>query len=302
MSDKKIEGVERLAELEIGEIVKKTHIEAEYVEAIVTKNFDRLKDKNVYAFIKIIEREFGVDMGTWLDEYKASVSLDEEKAAFVPVSSREIVIKDHNKLPKIIFWLVLIAIVAWAIFNFKLYDLTQFKSKNSTTSYSSNTTMVEVAGDKLENVGVEIISLDEPLKVAENNETKGLNALEKSIILESIDTNDVNLTIDDNITASDIEEDLAPSGASIVPASNIWIGIIDVATKKKSTVTTDKEYKIDLNKEQLILTGHGIFGLKIDENTQNFNDKNPHRLHIKDGKVKQISYDEFLKLNDGKAW
>lgn len=32
-------------------------------------------------------------MGTWLDEYKASVSLDEEKAAFVPVSSREIVIK-----------------------------------------------------------------------------------------------------------------------------------------------------------------------------------------------------------------
>lgn len=298
MSDKTVDGVKRLAELEISEIVKKTHIEAEYIEAIISRDFDKLKHKNVYAFIKIIEREFGVDMSTWLDEYKASISLDEEKRAFVPVSSREIVIKDRNKLPKILFWLVLIIIAAWAIFNFKLYDLTRFKSENNATSYSSNTTMVEVAGGKLENVGVEIISLDDPLAVTENNETENLNALEKSIILQSVD--DENIT-DDNI-ATDTIEDETPTGASIVPTSNIWIGIIDIATKKKSTVTTDKEYKIDLNKEQLILTGHGLFELKIDAKSEKFNDKNPHRLHIKDGKVNQVSYDEFLKLNGGKAW
>lgn len=293
------ENIKKLQDIELSEIVKKTHIEAEYIEAIISKNFDKLKDKNISAFIKIIEREFSIDMSSWLDEYKANISLDDDKPAFIPVNSREIIIKDHTKLPKLIFWAILAIILAWAIFNFKLYDLSQFIGESNSTSYSTNTTMVDVAGNKLENVGVDVINLNEPL-LAENNSTKELNALEKSIILETQDANETNTTADNTLEAA-TQEDVI-KGVSLVPTENIWIGNIDIATGKKTTATTAKEYKIDLTKEQLILTGHGLFGLKINDKIESFNDKNPHRFYVKDGKVSQISYDEFLKLNKGKAW
>lgn len=303
------EPIKRLQEIGVSEIAKRTHLEAEYIEAIISKNFEKLKDKNTKAFIKIIEREFDLDMTSWVDEYRAQNYEEEQEksASFTPVTAKEIAIKDPKKLPKFLFWIALAAIVVWAIFNFKLYDLTIFngESNSSRAAYSSNTTMVEVAGDKLENVGVEIIKLDEPI-VIEPEIKSDLNALEKSIILESTDDNETLFLPDDN--ATDVEdlvvetEEVVVTGASIVPTENIWIGIIELPGGKKSTVTTAKEYDIDLTKEQLILTGHGLFGLNINGKTETFKDKNPHRLHIKDGKVNQITYDEFLKLNNGKAW
>ncbi|NLY03632.1 MAG: hypothetical protein GXZ15_02140 [Campylobacter sp.] len=299
----------RLEEIGVSEISKNTHVEGEYIEAIISKNFEKLQNKNIKAYIKIIEREYDLDLQGWLDEYRANYDEYEnsKSCSFESISSQEITIKDHKRLPKFFFWVVLLAIVVWAILNFKLYDLSWLNSEENLTSFSTNTTMVEVAGSKLENIGIEVVNLDEPL----NAKPIQMNALEKSIMFEgaenNIDENSTTLSKDENTTVEQenvVLEDLEliTTGASIVPSENLWIGIIEVKSGNKSTVTTAKEYQINLDKEQLILTGHGLFGLKINGDTQTFNDQNPHRLHIKDGKVNQISYDEFLKLNSGKAW
>lgn len=307
--------LKRMQEIGASEIANATHIEVEYINYIIEKNFDKLKDKNVKAFVKIIERECDVDLKVWFDEYRAYFMDDldkEDSSKFASLTKKEeIVIKDHNNLPKYLLFIVFLVIVGWAVFNFKLYDLNSFFSENNSTeiNYSTNSAMIEEAGGKLEKTGIEVTKIE---KLEPKND---LNALEKLTLVESKEENltinleDENLTIktsndDENLS---IEESVTLEksnikGASITPTDKIWIGVINIKTGKKETITTKDEYKFDLEKEQLILTGHGLFTLSDNGKIEKFNDKNPHRFYIKDGKVKQISYEEFLGLNKGKAW
>ena len=302
--------LKRIEEISANEIAKATHIEVEYVNHIVNKNFSGLKGKNVKAFIKIIEREFNLDLGAWVDEYKAytmdALEDEEEEPKFKhQIAKEEIVIKDHSNLPKYLLFTVLFVILGWAIYNFKLYDISKFfgESNQTVATYSSNSTMIQEVGDKLEKTGIEILPIEQ--------ETKDeLNALEKLTLIEAEDENmtfldenmtfieDENLTIEEALPLAEVDA----TAISIIPTDKVWIGIITLENSKKETITTEKEHKFDLEKEQLILTGHGLFSLNSSGNIEKFNDKNPHRFHIKDGKITQISYEEFLKLNKGKAW
>ncbi|NLK65926.1 MAG: hypothetical protein GX282_00400 [Campylobacteraceae bacterium] len=295
--------LKKLEELGISEVAKATHIEAEYIKHIIDKNFDALKGRNIKAFIKIIEREYDLDLGSWVDEYRAhtmdNVEMEEEPK-FKKIREERVYIKRDSALPKYIFILVLIIATGWAIVNFKLYDISKFfqDSNKTALNYSTNSTMIEEAGDKLEKTGIEIIKLEPK---------EELNALERLALIDE-NLTDENLTLEDeNLTIEEEKEEtpemvVSSSDISMVPGDKIWVGMINLETGKKSTITTDKEFKFELDKEQLVLTGHGLFSINRGGELEKFNDKNPHRFHIKDGKVTQISYDEFLKLNKGKAW
>ncbi|CZE46608.1 helix-turn-helix domain-containing protein [Campylobacter geochelonis] len=304
--------LKRIEEIGVREVSKATHIETEYIEYILDKNYEKLVGKNAKGFIKIIEREYGLNLQEWLDEYNAfrgENSRDDGKVFANSVTQNEIVIKDHKKAPSFLLWFVILIILAWAVYYFKLYDLTaKFLStvgeQNSSISYT-NATIVEKVENKLENVGVTIplenaSHLNANITTKDENKTEP-NVLEKTIMLETNST----LQDDENATKQlnlDDEKSGEQTAASIIPSEKMWIGIIDVKTGKKTTMITTKKYDIDLEKEQLVLTGHGFFKLDSGDKNEQFKDKNPTRLYIKDGKISQISYDEFLKLNKGKAW
>ncbi|QIX86541.1 hypothetical protein [Campylobacter ureolyticus] len=321
MDNNKNNALEKLESIGINEIAKTTHIEVDYIRWILQKDFDSLKETNVKAYIKILEREYGVDLQPWLDEFNANNIEDftlKKETRFNNPLKQEVAITEHKKLPKFLFWLVLFVIIIWVIFNFKLYEIDKFLNFKDTKTevYSTNSTMIDETNLKLEKTGIEILNLDnktpefnikedeKDLNNEENleeivDENESLNALEKLTLLNE----DENLSNDNLNNKESLSENLAKDQKQgINPTEKIWIGIIDLKTGSKTTKTTDKFFEFDLNKDQLILTGHGLFTLNTKEKEEKFNDKNPHRFLIKKGDVSAISYDEFLKLNKGKAW
>lgn len=321
MDNNKNNALEKLESIGINEIAKTTHIEVDYIRWILQKDFDSLKETNVKAYIKILEREYGVDLQPWLDEFNANNIEDftlKKETRFNNPLKQEVAITEHKKLPKFLFWLVLFVIIIWVIFNFKLYEIDKFLNFKDTKTevYSTNSTMIDETNLKLEKTGIEILNLDnktpefnikedeKDLNNEENleeivDENESLNALEKLTLLNE----DENLSNDNLNNKESLSENLAKDQKQgINPTEKIWIGIIDLKTGSKTTKTTDKFFEFDINKDQLILTGHGLFTLNTKEKEEKFNDKNPHRFLIKKGDVSAISYDEFLKLNKGKAW
>lgn len=321
MDNNKNNALEKLESIGINEIAKTTHIEVDYIRWILQKDFDSLKETNVKAYIKILEREYGVDLQPWLDEFNANNIEDltiKKETKFNNPLKQKVAITEHKKLPKFLFWLVLLVIIVWVIFNFKLYEIDKFLNFKDTKTevYSTNSTMIDETNLKLEKTGIEILNLDnktpefnikeyeKELNNEENleeivDENESLNALEKLTLLNE----DENLSNDNLNNKESLSENLAKDQKQgINPTEKIWIGIIDLKTGSKTTKTTDKFFEFDINKDQLILTGHGLFTLNTKEKEEKFNDKNPHRFLIKKGNVDTISYDEFLKLNKGKAW
>lgn len=319
MDNNKNNALEKLESIGINEIAKTTHIEVDYIRWILQKDFDSLKDTNVKAYVKILEREYEVDLQPWLDEFNANNIEDftlKKETKFNSPLKQEVAITEHKKLPKFLFWLVLLVIIVWVIFNFKLYEIDKFLNfkEPKTEVYSTNSTMIDETNLKLEKTGVEILNLDDKtpelnlkgtdLSSEENleevaDENESLNALEKLTMLNE----DENLSSENLTDKEPLNKNLAKDQKQgINPTEKIWIGIIDLKTGSKITKTTDKFFEFDINKDQLVLTGHGLFTLNTKEKEEKFNDKNPHRFLIKKGDVNAISYDEFLKLNKGKAW
>ena len=319
MDNNKNNALEKLESIGINEIAKTTHIEVDYIRWILQKDFDSLKDTNVKAYVKILEREYEVDLQPWLDEFNANNIEDftlKKETKFNNPLKQKVAITEHKKLPKFLFWLVLLVIIVWVIFNFKLYEIDKFLNfkEPKTKVYSTNSTMIDETNLKLEKTGVEILNLDDKtpelnlkgtdLSSEENleevaDENESLNALEKLTMLNE----DENLSSENLTDKEPLNKNLAKDQKQgINPTEKIWIGIIDLKTGSKITKTTDKFFEFDISKDQLILTGHGLFTLNTKEKEEKFNDKNPHRFLIKKGDVNAISYDEFLKLNKGKAW
>lgn len=50
------------------------------------------------------------------------------------------------------------------------------------------------------------------------------------------------------------------------------------------------------------MTGNGNVNLITDGKKQSFSPSGAVRFLVKDGAIKQISYDEFVALNGGKSW
>ncbi|MCI6989549.1 MAG: hypothetical protein MR902_08375 [Campylobacter sp.] len=313
--EKKVNGINRLLEIGYDEILAKTHIEIEYVNALLNRDFDKLKGKNVRAFIKILEREYSVDLGELLDEYNiyAGDLEDDKKSLMSSLNSPLPDISHYEKKSAWYIWVIILVIAIWAVFYFRLYEITDkfpnlFGDKNI-TSVSSNATVIKNVETILEGVGVEIPKFDENNTIISYDEDKtnselyselnasATNALDKVIMLENI--GDKNSSLDNNKSLG-----LTPQEPkfSIIPKANLWLGMIDMKTGKKSTLTTDKPIEIDLNSETLILTGHGLIDTNSSGEISEFKNRNPLRFHIKDGAINEISYDEFLKLNHGKAW
>ncbi|MEE3744492.1 hypothetical protein [Campylobacter porcelli] len=294
-------GIEKLLEMDLKEITKRTHIETEYLEYMCEKNYEKLRKLNASGFAKIISREYGLDLQDWIDEYNAyckengcagssNCSVAPKIPAYTPKS-------DNSKALTIILIIALIAVaIVWLIKFTNILDgieLLNFE-KNQSIAYSA-TTVVESAKENLKSTDSVAAQNDENITNIEDNKTLAIS--------------DDNATItESNSTIQSIEiqtpqiVNQADKIAKIIPAKSIWIGIKSIDGKNKKSYTTKNALDINLSIDQLIQTGHGELTLELDGNQKKFTLQKPLRFVVENGVIKEIDYAEFVKLNRGAQW
>ena len=301
--------LKKLEKIGVREISKATHIQEELIGAILEKDFEKLLDCNTAGFVKILERDYGVDLSDWLEEFNKIKS--ETKTTKTSVDRQVAMPNLQNfKKPNYKIWFLFALILAGFIIYFQFYDLVKKPIDefldNKKIDYT-NTPTINKAEETLVSVGVEVPKFDEndtlvvPEKLfvnLEENETNSTlpNALDLSIKMQNEANSTENNTtkFDENLTVSD--------EIFLIPTSKIWVGTIDLKTGKKSNFVTENKIALDFNKNWLIMTGHGYFDIDSGTNKQEIREKSVMRILIKDKNISFISNDEFIRLNGGKSW
>ncbi|MBR6953227.1 MAG: hypothetical protein IKH66_05410 [Campylobacter sp.] len=301
--------LKKLEKIGVREISKATHIQEEHIESILNQNYENLLDCNANGFVKILERDYGVDLSEWLEEFNKIKS--ETKTTKTTIDRQVAMpnLQNHKKTNWKI-WILLILLLVLAVIYFKFYDLikkpiNEFLNEKK-VEYSNNP-IINQAEETLNKVGIEVPKFDEnnsllvPSKlfvgIDENDSNISTpNALDLSIQMQ----NEANST-DENITKNEANLTL-PAQITITPNYQLWLGTIDLKTGKKwDTVASDK-ITLDLDKDMLVMAGHGFFDMDIGDEKQQIREKSVMRILIKDKNITFIDSAEFTRLNGGKGW
>lgn len=111
----------KLRDIGLKNVAKQTHIELEYLEYICDKNFDKLYKSNVEGFIKILSRDYNIDLSGFLEEFHkyCSENVNEEGVSVcVAPKFRHYSQKfnsPNSKNKAMWIWLIIILIIIIAI-------------------------------------------------------------------------------------------------------------------------------------------------------------------------------------------
>ncbi|MGG7048701.1 MULTISPECIES: helix-turn-helix domain-containing protein [unclassified Campylobacter] len=331
-----------LKDVGLKEVARKTHIEPDFLQAIIEKDFQKLSRLNVAGYIKILQREYGISLDEWLaefDEYKKQHNIDNKK----PKVSPKIPAYTATGVPTKsvsggslgwILWLFILALFLGVAYYFDAHKYIEklpqmLEDKNESASYTSATVVQEVKKNMNiieENTTTVIIPKDEntSMKISLNQNLSEKNTTTSSeknttivpVIAQKKDENKTEITeiieqqavkkSENNVTStvgSDVGITILKTDSAVfVPKAKIWYGVIELANGKKFSRTSDEPLDIDMHSELLIVFGNGNIELRTKNGTKKFDPGRAARFLVTGGEIRSVNYDEFVKLNKGKSW
>ena len=300
-----------LEKIGLQEVCKKTHIEVKQLEYMINNQYDKLNKVNTLGFVKIISREYKLDLTDWLEgfyDYWAEHKVEEDS------HKEKIFIRaKNNHASKKKVWLFLFIFLIAGIFGvFSIFKseinidimslLDKAKIETNQTSAFQSAPIVQEAATSL---GVKVEE-----RVVETNSS---NSTVQAVVV-SIDENLTRKTETNDSNASSIPLPMLPesnttlvntvpkNNAIIMPTKRIWIGFVNLETFMRKESTSDQNITVDLTKNQLIKTGNGFFKLSYDGSVEDFTEQGSTRFLVENGVIKKISEEKFIELNRGKNW
>ena len=292
----------KLKEIGAYEISRKTRIPIEYVEYFLDGNFAELSKLNAKAYIKIISREFDVDLSEYLASFESFCADNANSVNKIQVNPRlqGYAAKDnHNYFFWIMFLLILCGAGIWGFKMIKDFDFSQLKPDFS-KYYEQNT-----SENSDTNAVVKIQELPIETPTVEENLTEAINITENSNIKteDNITENSSQiLAIEEPANSDQTLQNEANAVARIFPRKNIWVGIKNLNDMSKRSFNSKEPFEVELSGDRLVLTGHGILDVLTGENNESYTTRDALRFHAYDGKFEKIDYDEYVRLNKGKTW
>ncbi len=264
-------GFELLEELGSQEIYERTHITCKTINSIIAKDFDDISTVQFNGFIKIIEREFNLDLRELKIEYNLSQNIEvevEKEKEIAPVIKKESHVKKY-----IFFALLFVAITLFFLLKVE-------HASSDEESYELNNSYIELAKTN--------IASEKERIVVENN-------ISSATVSSEINSNSIMSSID-----SDVMQKV--ENFYIYPKANLWIGIIDLTTHKKQQFTTKEPIELNSSKSYLFTLGHGFVTFELDNEEFDYSEKTNTRFYYEPYKLKKINRNEFKKYNKGKSW
>ncbi|MDR2099366.1 MAG: hypothetical protein LBP40_00890 [Campylobacteraceae bacterium] len=293
-----MDSIKALEKIGLREVSRKTYIELSYLKLMADRDFAKLHRIKTLGFVKIIKREYGIDMSDWVAEFETYLQENEKKTKEKRENSALDTEKWYKKLnlygngqKKLyiiigILFLIIITAVFYALLKTRVTYVQDSAYPNIAVTSSLISNVTEDTADN----------------ASADNQTTDVN-----LTMQNPEVNQTDLNQSAVLAALPFvpttPKRTTKAAASISPNIEIWVGVIDLTTFSRSTYLQGWDIKLDTNKEQIVVTGHGDFRLKTEgEPIRYFDPKNMIYLHIKDGIITQIDEAEFMRLNRGRNW
>ena len=290
--------IAKLLDFDIKEVQRQTKIPLEYLEAIYAKNYDILKDTNLKAYLRILSREFNIDLDGYLEDFEnycAENSSDDSKIQVNPRLTGYVAKESKSSFAWLVLVLILLGVGVWGFkfikdLDFNWSDLKpDFGSKSEVNVSEENIAIIKPNADVIENIVVDEVldqntSKEEILVVDENAATEQ-NLAEKQIQKEEV-----------------LVKEATANVIKIIPVTKVWIGIKNLNDMSKRSLSTSEAYELNATGNRLILTGNGMLDLVNGDNNKSYRTRDALRFHIHDGIIEEIDYAKYVELNKGKTW
>lgn len=275
-------GLEELKNLDSDLVASKAHIVQTTLEDIVNKRFDKLNPVKAKGLIKILEREFDLDLSDWMREFEAYHTIKEPEISTIDKLQVEAAKNEKKPISKITLGVLIATALVGA-------GYTLYLSQNSISPDANSSETLQAEANETNASLAFNIAFDE--NKSEQNRTAEANIT---------DTN--NSIAETNITKPAPISTAAPAVAQenfyVEPTKKVWIGIRYLDTNKSRWMEAVTEQKFDFNssREQLISFGHAQVKIVAGGTTIESRAGGKIRYHYKNGKLREINEEEYNKL------
>ncbi len=191
-----MDNIKVLEEIGLKRVCEETHIEQKYLKYMVDCDFDKLDHINTQGFIKILSREYKLDLSEWteeFEEYWIENRQDKEDDGLF------IVVDDKKSSKKFLFFLLSVILIATASVLFSIFqnkiDISNYVSSDEVVY--EQTTLVKEAQQSLDEANnslEEKIITSEVTYEEENATTEEIVIVDENIsqdiVVEKEETND----------------------------------------------------------------------------------------------------------------
>lgn len=274
-------GLEELKNIDFELVASKAHIVQTAFEDILNKRFDRLNPVKAKGFIKILEREFDLDLSDWSTEFDAYNSIKEPEIPTIDKLNAEAIKSDKKPISKVAASILVAAVLLGGGYLLYLQGDAEVVETNGSKGLQSeiNETNASISFD---------VAFDQ-------------NATEQNGTIADANATEQNLT---SAQSSDENKSVAPahnlsSGSLFVePTRKVWIGIRYLDTNTSRWFETVSEGRFDFNssREQLIAFGHSQIKVVSKDAVTESKHGGKIRYHYKNGKLREIGEDEYNRL------
>ncbi len=264
-------GIEKLRDIGANKIVEQTHIAKKFVEDILNENFASMNKIQFAGFISILEREYHLDLHELREAYNDKFNKEEStKGEPFVISAQEGEKQSGNKNLYVAGGLIAAGILL-AVLNF---------SNSSDEGKVSPQQAVEVKIETSDELDTETI---QEAKVNLNhlgNTTVETLKPKEEVIIEPVHLGKF----------------------EIIPRSELWIGIVDLETYKRTQKLGSVPFELASDKNWLLVMGHGYVNFEVNGEEQKFKDENKVWFAYENGTLQKLTRSEFKEKNRGKAW
>lgn len=272
-----VKSFEELAALGVEKIHERTHIARDKVEAILTKSYSGMTKIQFMGFVSILEREYGVDLGTLREEF---TRLNGENTSSEAKLSSTVL---HSAPSGRSRWYVLGAAAIAVILGigYMVQNNLSTEPKNDIIELNPVAPMKAVAE----------AATEENLTEAPDDQNASVMP---EVVAETPKRAPVALSAGEAIKTGD--------KLVIKPVSRVWIGLIDIDSGTKTQKVTADPIVIDTSKKWLIVLGHGWIDIDTAEGTTPLKERDAVWFSFENGKLIPLSKEEFLARNNGNNW
>jgi cytoskeletal protein RodZ len=293
----------------LSHISEKTRISTDNLLNLLNEDFDALSKANALGFLKIIEREFEVD----LSEPKARIKEFMKDDTYVP---KELLLTETQYgvgkkfTSGIVIFIVLLAGLGYTVYLLNNQNGTNIQEQPSQTSVQEieaiepQPVYEAIFQDVNEtNQTQETKTVDqEPMQPKQPQVAAATQEIQTAQKEVNAEVNDANQTQEQSNeqtveTAKTVEVFDAIQSVVIEPRQKLWLGYINLSTGERVQKNKIEPIVIDQN-NTIIVTGHGW----LEVAQKKFNQGDRLYFHFVDNRLHRINEAAFKELNKGRIW